>query len=250
MKIDARELVIELGISLMIGVVLATVGPFGSYEASFAQRLAYWVPLIFVGYAIMRPAISLAGPVARRLELPQSVVTLAMLAIANAPLSLVIAWFNGYWPRLPSFEVFFLHYVNVGVISAIVFVTYLLVERRGAAAECEADVELAANADRVTPFHARLPHGFELVAVENEDHYVRAHARDGRSELILMRLRDAIAELEGADGTQVHRGWWVAREAVTGDRRDGRRVLLKIGDELEAPVARDRVSHLRSEGWF
>lgn len=46
-----------------------------------------------------------------------------------------------------------------------------------------------------------------------EDRYLRIHT-DGGSDLILMRLRDAVGELAGADGLQVHRSFWVARAAV------------------------------------
>lgn len=249
MKIDVRALVIEAGIAIAIGVVLAAVGPFGSYSASFARRLAYWVPLILLGYAIMRPTLLLADPVARRLDLPGGAVATVLMAIANGPLSLIIFWFNGHWPRVPTLDLFFQHYVNVGIITAIVLVVYLLVEGRPAAAAAS-EVGGGPKDGPPSRFHERLPPGFALKALENEDHYVRAHGEDGRSELILIRLRDAIAELDGLDGAQVHRGWWVARDAVVGWRRDGRRLFLDLGDGLEAPVARDRQPQLRKLGYL
>ena len=82
-----------------------------------------------------------------------------------------------------------------------------------------------------------------------EDHYVRAHTALG-SDLVLMRLRDAVAELGDIDGLQVHRSWWVARHAVSDVRRDGRNVRLLLDTGLEAPVSRANVQMLRDAGWI
>ncbi|MFI4934428.1 MAG: LytTR family DNA-binding domain-containing protein [Caulobacterales bacterium] len=101
-------------------------------------------------------------------------------------------------------------------------------------------------------FLARLPaklKGADLFAVEAEDHYLRLHTSLGQ-DLILMRLSDAIAELEGIEGAQTHRSWWVAREAVsTVERGDGRAVLT-LKDGTEAPVSRGFARSLRAAGWF
>lgn len=86
-------------------------------------------------------------------------------------------------------------------------------------------------------------------AVAAEDHYLRVHASTG-SALILMRISDAITELEGIEGAQIHRSWWVARAAIEGVRRDGRRTLLVLKDGVTAPVSRPNVNALRTAGWI
>lgn len=101
-------------------------------------------------------------------------------------------------------------------------------------------------------FLDRLPpklKGGVLYAVESQDHYLRLHTSKG-ADLILMRLTDAIAELEGLEGAQTHRSWWVARDAVTGSRRDGDRIVLQLKGGGEAPVSRPNVKPLREAGWF
>lgn len=98
--------------------------------------------------------------------------------------------------------------------------------------------------DRLPP---RL--GTDLVALEMEDHYLRVHTRLG-SDLILLRMRDALSELDGLDGAQVHRSWWVARSAVERVERDGRNVLLVLCGGLHAPVARSQVPVLKAAGWL
>ena len=105
---------------------------------------------------------------------------------------------------------------------------------------------------RAPKFLARLPAqlaGADLYAVEAEDHYLRLHTSQGQ-DLILMRLGDAIEELEGVEGAQTHRSWWVAKAAVAdAERMDGRAVLT-LKDGAEVPVSRGFAKALRAAGWF
>lgn len=101
-------------------------------------------------------------------------------------------------------------------------------------------------------FLSRLPPklaGGELFAVEAEDHYLRLHTSLGQ-DLILMRLGDAIAELEGLEGAQTHRSWWVAKTAVAGVTKLDGRAVLTLRDGAEVPVSRGFVKDLRAAGWL
>jgi DNA-binding LytR/AlgR family response regulator len=105
----------------------------------------------------------------------------------------------------------------------------------------------APNAVRLRPrLFNRLPLSFgeRLYCLSSEDHYVRAHGEHG-SVLLLMRMKDAIAELDGLHGLRVHRSWWVARDAVERVERNGRmRIVLANG--MSAPVARSCEGAVRS----
>jgi DNA-binding LytR/AlgR family response regulator len=111
----------------------------------------------------------------------------------------------------------------------------------------------AAAADAPPPrFFERLPAklgGATLWAVEAEDHYLRLHTSLGQ-DLILMRLGDAVAELEGVEGARTHRSWWVARAAVTGVEREDGRARLVLADGAKAPVSRAYAKTLREAGWL
>ena len=89
----------------------------------------------------------------------------------------------------------------------------------------------------------------EIWAVEAEDHYLRLHTSAGQ-DLILLRMADAIAELEGQEGMQVHRSWWVARAAIVDARRGDGRATLTLKDGTEAPVSRTYAAELRRRGWI
>jgi DNA-binding LytR/AlgR family response regulator len=65
-----------------------------------------------------------------------------------------------------------------------------------------------------------------------------------------MRFSDALRELAGIEGAQVHRSWWVARDAVqSAAREDGKLVLLLVGG-TKAPVSRSFTRVLRDDGWI
>ena len=90
--------------------------------------------------------------------------------------------------------------------------------------------------------------GRDLLAVEAVDHYLRIHTRVGET-LIHMRMSDAIEKLQGADGLQVHRSWWVARPAVVGQRRSGAKLSLVLGNGIVVPVSRTFLMAVRKIGW-
>jgi DNA-binding LytR/AlgR family response regulator len=96
----------------------------------------------------------------------------------------------------------------------------------------------------------RLPSALarDIQALTVEDHYVRIHTATG-SHLVLMRLSDAIAEMDGVEGLRVHRSWWVARKAVRSVHLNGRGGRLILHDGLQAPVARSALSVVRAAGW-
>ena len=86
-------------------------------------------------------------------------------------------------------------------------------------------------------------------AIEAEDHYLRLHTSKGR-DLILLRLADAIDELDGIEGAQVHRSWWVARDAITDAKRGDGRATLTLKDGCEVPVSRTYAKIIRDLGWI
>jgi hypothetical protein len=101
-------------------------------------------------------------------------------------------------------------------------------------------------------FLERLPvrmRSAEIWAVEAEDHYLRVHTSAGQ-DLILLRMADAIAELAGEEGMQVHRSWWVARSAIVDARRGDGRATLTLKDGTKAPVSRTYAAELRRRGWI
>jgi len=190
-------------------------------------------------------------------NLPRWLGTVLALSLAAVPVavlvSVVLAGFD--WARALDTPHFAELYLEVLLIGALVNGLFHLLGRSGAAEVAPPGAPGASpQAGPVTvaepAFLRRLPPGFgPLLALSGEDHYVRVIAAS-RETLVLVRLRDAIAELDGVDGIQVHRSWWVARDAVTGSRRDGRALVLVLSNGREVPVARDKAALLRQSGWL
>ncbi|AHE54936.1 LytTR family DNA-binding domain-containing protein [Sphingomonas sanxanigenens] len=274
---DARRLTIDLGVMLALAVALALLGPFGMYALPFAARLIYWLLLALPGYALFMPAMVLATRTAYRLDLPVQALWAAACALAAVPMTLII-WCANFvlglpyaWPRFEQLAGTYAHVLIVAGIACTLFWFGSAARRATVARTVRADVEPPEPPEPPEPLAApeprasepsvpsvpeprlldRLPPhlGRDLIALEMEDHYVRAHTPRG-SALLLMRMRDAVPELDGIDGAQVHRSWWVARGAVEDVRRDGRNYRLRLAGGIEAPVARSMVAPLQDLGWL
>jgi DNA-binding LytR/AlgR family response regulator len=89
-----------------------------------------------------------------------------------------------------------------------------------------------------------------LLAVTAEDHYLRLHLSGGEKPMLLYRFGDALADLAGEDGEQVHRGAWIAARGVAGADRQGRRWWLRLPDGTRLPVSDRHLPAVRARGWL
>lgn len=73
----------------------------------------------------------------------------------------------------------------------------------------------------------------DVTALEAEDHYVRVHSEIG-SELVHYRFADAVHELRGQSGLQVHRSFWVNKTSIESMVKRGRSydIILKGGKRI------------------
>ncbi|ATQ45130.1 LytTR family DNA-binding domain-containing protein [Caulobacter mirabilis] len=236
-----------LAIAVAAGVFMAVVGAFGTGPAPFSWRLGYWIVIMLIGGAggvVVSELVDRGGLFDDRPVL-QGVVIATGLTI---PLTLII-WFvtRGLFHAGPM-EIAHLPYFlgPTFIVTAVMTALNYLAEREPAATH-------AAPAGAAPPrFLDRLPlklRSAELYAVEAEDHYLRLHTSKGQ-DLILMRLSDAVAELEGLEGAQVHRSWWVAKGAVADAKRGDGRATLTLTDGAQVPVSRAYAKALREAGWF
>ena len=108
------------------------------------------------------------------------------------------------------------------------------------------------DAEKQAALRERLPFRHrraDIYALAAEDHYLRVHTSAGDA-LILMRLYDAIRELDGIEGSQTHRSWWVAKNAVADAARGGGKAALTLKNGLCVPVSRSYVKALKQDGWL
>lgn len=236
---------IDLLLLAVAGVVIGALGPFRTLDVGFARRTAYWL------IAVM--GAGLVGVLVDRFVQPQVrnfiARTLTVSVLMTPPVTAFIYLLNLVMLGLPNRP--WLMPELAGQVFAIALLVMTLrglawrrvVETRTIVApplpEAEAAFRRRLSARRRTA---------RLIAVEAEDHYVRAHTDQG-AELILMRFSEALDELALAHGHRLHRSWWVAADALERIRwrRGGGEATLAGG--LTAPVSRSYVADLRAAGW-
>lgn len=241
-----RQLARNLAIAAAAGAFLAIVNAF-DMEAPLSTRLLYWAPLMMMGALVGGALASLATRIPAARENLWLLWALISLGVAVVSLGFIWGYTELLWaggaPPLSALPYFFF---TVLVIAAAMTAIMIAINRPGVQTHAApAGAPPVRFLDRLPP---RL-RGAALYAVQAEDHYLRLHTSKG-GDLILMRLSDAIAELEGLEGAQTHRSWWVARDAVEEVIRDGTRVVLKLRGGTQAPVSRPNIRALRQAGWF
>jgi DNA-binding LytR/AlgR family response regulator len=231
---------------LAVAMFLTLTDAFGLDVLPLGKRFLYWLVLLGIGQAgslAIRASLD-------RLQLPRMRLVLAGLlrtVLLALPLTL-LAWLATAFALSLPLRAAHLPplYLPVLVVVAAMVAINLLVQRR----RLETHAEIAPA--RPAPILARLPlklRAATLYAVEAEDHYIRLHTSAG-SDLVLLRFSDALAELQGIEGAQVHRSWWVARDAVSSSRRVDGRLVLVLRNGTETPVSRTFTRALKEDGWL
>ncbi len=248
MNLSRRATVRSLAIAAAAALVLTITGAFGTGDEPFQKRLFYWLVVMAAGSVWGRMCQWL---LARWTDLDGRpwLHILALTGIVAVPMSLFVWAATGLFFQGELYPVSHLPLLVVPVVTITAAVCALIVFLGR-----ETPIQTHTFPDAVTPvrFIERLPlrlRGARLIAVEAEDHYLRVHTDRG-SDLILMRLSDALAELDGLEGAQTHRSWWVAKDAVRGASRGDGRATLTLDGGLTAPVSRRYARALREAGWY
>lgn len=242
-----RRLAADVALWMVIGVVMAILGPFGSSERTLPERLLYW-QICMVGGGFIGVAID--GPV--RAHIRHFWARLLLVSIGMTPFVTLLVGVTNHllspmrltWSNVtePAFQVF-----------VVCFATMCL--RQLAWAQTEAPLARqpeAPAADPTAAFRRRLSakrREAALFAVEAEDHYLRVHT-DAGQELITARLGDALEELAAASGFRTHRSWWVAANAIDDVKWLRGRGEAKLKCGLVVPISRSNAAPLKAAGWF
>lgn len=244
-----RELLRGLIVAGLGGLILSVTGAFQTGLVPLGVRLAYWMPLM-LGGALWGQTCSLILDRFVALDERPWLSVVLLTAIMSGPMTVVVWLVTG--PQLNGRPLSLAHLpemaLYVGIVTATVSAINVFLTR-GRPVQTHAAAAGPAIAPR---FPDRLPprlKGAAIRAVQAEDHYLRVHTDRG-SDLILMRLSDALDELEGLEGAQTHRSWWVARDAVQDVQRGDGRAVLSLAGGVAAPVSRRYARALRAAGWY
>jgi LytTr DNA-binding domain len=246
----------EITVLLAIGALLGSLGPYGTYSCfAVPDRFGYWmlrsllVGVICLGvlHAIMATKSCSSWSPTKK--------ALAGVIVATMPCALIGFALASIFRHTPSTPLEIANlYGRVAIITMVVGIPLHLTRTMFAHGYefLPAKVRPTRLAQSTEPtFLRRLPPklGTDLLYIEVEDHYLRVHTSKG-NDLLLMRLSDAVAELDQTLGRQVHRSYWVARRAVSAVDRDRYRVRLILINGARVPVSRTFLPKLRAEGWL
>lgn len=224
-------------------LMMVVVGAFGTGQLPPAIRIGFWA--VLMAWNVVKWQSWFAFTVRGARDWTRSV--LIATPLLNLPLpfeiSLALRLFGiAVSPRgLPHV------WVDALAISAAIFAVIYLARRRHHPAPL-------APAPAIVPGGLLAKAGVAcptaLHAIRAEDHYCRLFLADGRAPLVHHRFGDALAELAGFDGRQVHRGAWAASAGVVAAERDGRAWRLVLAGGARLPVSTRFVADLRAQGWL
>lgn len=236
------------------GVLMSLTGAFGTGEAALPARTLYWLVLMFAGTGLNFSAGDLAS---RLTGLRDHTVGAALVeTLIVTTLMSPLVWISTTLLFRRPFDGAALEgFVGpVFVLStAMTVLNYALLRPAETVAAPATAAEQPASTGPVrVKLTDRLPFAFRdagILAVCADDHYLRVYTGRGEA-LILLRLADAVAELEGLEGAQTHRSWWVARSAVVEASWSSRGASLTLTGGVVAPVSRTYAKTLKEQGWF
>ncbi len=231
-----------------LALFMSLTGAFGTHIFPTFTRSAYWLSVMLVG-CVVTQVVSLIMDRLLKLEPLAEAIVQFCLSMPGLTLEvwLITAVYAGHPPR-PADIPAYLEPVAIVTLAMSVMQYFLHREPRQShvfTPEHKLDTPAAALRERL-PFKFRQA---DIHALSAEDHYLRIYTSAGET-LILMRLYDAIRELEGIEGSQTHRSWWVAKDAVRDVRRSDGRVTLVLPGDVAAPVSRSYAKPLKDGGWF
>ena len=234
--------------AVALGVMLGFAGPYGTNpRLERPVRYAFWIGLTLFGYLCVLAATAIVRATPALARLPNG-ARLGLAAIISAvPQTLATAWvFSLVQPgRITTVDQLPL------LFAAVLAVQVAIALVAGAVTPARAEISSPAQTVEARPaFLDRLPPHLDgdVVALEAQDHYLKVYTSSG-SALVLSRLSDAIAQLGGIDGLQVHRGWWVAADAVAGVENSGGRTLVRMNNGILVPVSRTYLQSVRARVW-
>ncbi len=235
-------------VAVAMAAFMGFTGAMGTDVFDGWTRFTFWLIMMLGGTLIVQLVCLIFDSFLRLAPLPEAIVQF----IVTTPLITVFVWavaalFTGRAidpANLPA------HLLPVAVITAAMSALQYALNHRPRQTH-----EFAPQSIHAEPGKAlrdRLSFKYrqaEIYALSAEDHYLRVHTSAGET-LILMRLYDAIRELDGIEGSQTHRSWWVAKSAVRDIERADGKLNLRIEGGVSVPVSRSYQKALKDGGWF
>jgi hypothetical protein len=246
---SARVAVVSV---LAASLAAVLTGPFGTGALPLPSRILFWLVLIGWNswkwrfwYRAVPPLLPDTGTARLFFAVGGAVLLNALLPFEIAFLFSAV----GHPQPLPFLGVFLTAVALSLSISAVIAVVLDMQATSPAATSAALEAMPPASTLPPSGLAARIDLA-GLQAVVAEDHYLRLHFANGRQPLVLYRFGDAVRELAGVDGQQVHRGAWVAAAARPKALRDGRKWRLQLENGTLIAISDTYLPLVRRRGWL
>ncbi len=237
-------------INLAIGLVIGYLGPFGTFEMALLQRIMYWIILIFAGYFIYAQVEKVSQWYFHKRKTHILLMFLIPPVIGSIFLSFVVAYVSYLFVGMPLiFPASFFFFFPKVLILGITLQVFNEIMNRARSNPTETIIESINTSKKHLDFLNRIPDklGDDLICFSMEDHYLQVHTDKG-NHMILMRMKDALKELQDYHGIQVHRSWWIAIDAVIDVKKTSRKATLTMKNDMQVPVSQKYLSVLKEVG--
>ena len=224
-------------------VLFAFIGPFGTFDRlDLPMRFFYWATTMLGSWCIAIITVT-ATLVLLPNSVPNFIAVITGAALASFPIALYLHIVINQFILLPEANGY-LYQLGYALPISLAFgvIVYF-------ALSSDYEDDTGTILDRDNRLMARLPHEKRgpIMHLSMQDHYVQVTTTKG-TELVLMRMADAVAELASTEGLQVHRSHWVAREHVAGTRRESGRTIVIMKDGAEFPISRTFAKQAKDAG--
>ena len=216
-RFNFPERVVYWGSTLTLSAILMTFFSIHAHRIAVNHALHWSLVATFAGIAGVLPVVA-------------TIYLAEGLATGFAP-----GWLMSYRPAT------LISHVALSAIAVTLIVNALIEFRERGRADALPGPVAKEQSRAFTPslLQSKLPHnlGCDIISVRAQDHYVEVTTSKG-SAMVLMRLGDAIADLEPHNGLQVHRSWWINLAHVVQTRRSPRGLELTLVSDQTVPVGR------------
>ena len=230
-----------VAILVLLWVLVTIAGPFDTLSMMGpGERAVYWGVVVFTTYTAGATVTVLAGtricrrlrPLLLALVLAAGVVALGVFAVLLVVNGLMLgSWLSG--PVDAAINLLFVYLISLTVVAGRQFTVG----------------EVGIPKPEAPMILDRLPLDKRgaLISLSVQDHYVEIVTDRGR-EMVLMRLSDAMREVAPVEGLQVHRSYWVARDAIRSVERTADAARIHLSPGAEVPVSRGFLPEVRAAG--
>lgn len=220
-----------------IVTVLTIAGPFGTLRAfNTLERFAYWLILTPITFLLASFCSTFVVISLSKFSIGKWLSYGIAGTLSGIPVGISVWIFQFFLNNkvTPDFDFLTAMISNTIPITFAVTMIYASLSKNDAS-----KIVIVERSPSSDLFFNRIPKnlGRDIISLNAQDHYVEVKTTLG-SELVLMRMSDAVSELISLEGVQTHRSWWVAKKHILNVQSNGGKKYLELTGEAIVPVSR------------